>query len=105
VQFVRRVIDDQIERTVELRAGDRCETLPIRLVCSPVRLEPLIGLFPCDVVPKRRAVLAVEEVDGDQLVRLEVLEPEGGAAAVPDPELEDRPRFDFVGGEEAVLAE
>jgi len=100
---VRGVVNDEIKPTVEFRLGDLGQPRAVRLIGPPVRLQPTFRLLALDVGDELGVILAMQEVDSDELVRLEVFEPERGAGTVPDSELEDRLRLGLVCGEEAVL--
>ena len=103
MELVRGVVNDEIKPTVEFRLDDLGEPRAVRLISPPVRLQPTLRLLALDVGDELGVILAMQEVDSDELVRLEVFEPERRAGTVPDSQLEDRLRLGLVCGEEAVL--
>ncbi len=89
---VGAVVDHQVELAAQVALHDLAQRPTVRLVGAPAGQHPPLQVPGPQPAAKVRAVLAVGQVDGDQPLGLQVLLPEGGAAAVPDADLQHAAR-------------
>src|SRR5262249_27836827 len=86
---VRRIIDDEVQRTGKLPRYNPANGGSIRLVYPPVGSNPILQALGLCVTLKVLTVLALGDVDGYMLGGMQTFAPKGNAPAVPNAKLED----------------
>ena len=95
---MRGVVNHEVQRPVKFRRADGVQPRRVRLVHAPEGADFVRKIFGLEIARKIRAVLALSDVHGDVFARLEGVEPERHAAAVPDAQFENTLRAEVRAG-------
>src|SRR5262245_1497347 len=83
------VVDHQIKTIIEFALGGLKQGSGVSLIHTPESLKPIAKVVRCDILIKIGAVLALVEVNADDLLSPERFEPKRQTPTVKHPNLKD----------------